>query len=312
MPIYVLFLLFSVIIATTSMFFLMPRKDQLEQRKEQSRNLFRENVLSKQIDKVVEKRVRFSRRYNKETICLQAGIPLKYVELVMISILSGVVIGVTLGFFMTNPILGILFTFLGYMAPFQVITFLRNRRVDIVDRQVGSFMHMLLSRYETTRDFAKSIELSADEFKGEEPLHGHLQNAVMELNIGRSTNDVMTELARRTGNKYVQRLADYYEIASEVGTKAIRQNLLQQAYVQYEENRKGKQMMKKELSAVKREAYIMLAAIPAFAAFQMLTNDDYVRFMTKDPLGQIGTSGIMLVFVGALWFINKKISAPLE
>jgi tight adherence protein B len=213
---------------------------------------------------------------------------------------------------MNNPILALIFLFVGYMIPKQVITLLKNRRVGLMEKQIGSFMQMVIKRYETTRDFGKALELSTVEFKGEEPLYTELRKTVLDISLGMPVTEAMDGLARRTGNKFMGRLSDYYKIASAIGTDDIRKKLLTQAFQQFEENRKAKQTMKKELSTVVREAYIMLASIPMFAVYQILTNDKYIDFMTNTLMGKIGSVVIVCIFMGAVWFVNNKISAPLD
>lgn len=307
-------MLFGILsILITVVYFLTTQNNgKLEQRKQQSTNRFRENVLKKRLEKITEDRVKFSKRYEIETLCLQAGFKLQYVEYVMISIATGVIFGVIMMLAMNNLILGLLFVVFGYMFPKQVIGFIKNRRVNMMEKQIGSFMMMVLKRYENTKDFKKSMELSMKEFKGEEPLYSEIRQTVMDTNLGKPVAEALEQMARRTGNKYMMRLADYYSISSEIGTEDARKKLLNQAFLQYEENRKAKAMMKRELSGVKGDAYIMLGAVPLFAIFQINTNDDYVRFMTQTTLGQVGTVFIFAVVIGSLWFINNKISAPLD
>lgn len=308
-----LIVFFILSFVVTLVYFFKTGSDKgLETRKSQSTNRFRENIIKKRLEKVTEDRVRQSKRYALETLFLQAGFRLQYVEYLMISIASSLVFGIIMMIALNNVGIGLLFLIIGYMVPKQVIAFLKNRRVSIMEQQIGSFMLMILKRYENTKDFKLSLELTEKEFIGEQPIHSELRQAVMEANLGKPLNDVLHGLGRRTGNKYMIRLADYYTMASEIGTDDIRKKLLNQAYVQYEENQRGKALMKRQLASVKMNSYIILGAVPGFALFQIITNDDYLRFMTQTTLGQAGTVFIFSVVIGSLWFINNKISAPLD
>lgn len=293
-------------------FFKNQNSSKLQTRKNQSKNLLRENVIKQRIEKIAEGRVKYSKRYAIETLCLQAGVPLSYSEYLMISVTSGIIVAIFVGIFMNNPLLALIFLVIGYMLPKQFITLMKNRRISLMEKQIGSFMQMTIKRYETTRDFGKALELSTTEFKGEEPLYTDLRATVLEISLGKPVGEAMDGLARRTGNKYMGRFSDYYKIASAIGTDDIRKKLLAQAFEQFEENRKAKQTMKKELSSVVREAYIMLGSIPMFAAYQMMTNDKYINFMTNTFMGKIGSVVIITIFMGAVWFVNNKISAPLD
>lgn len=292
--------------------FIFPQNDQLERRKTQSKNLFRENVLKQKLEKFTEERVRFSKRYQVETLCLQAGLSLSYAEFMMISIASALILGLLVGFAMNNVVLAAIFFVIGYMLPKQVISFIKNIRVGRMEKQIGSFMQMVIKRYEATKSFSKALELTLDEFRGEEPLYSELKKTVTEIKLGKSVQEAMNDLARRSSNKFMQRLSDYYAIASEVGTEETQKNLLRQAFLQYEEDRKIKMQMKKELASVKRESYIMLGMVPIVIAYQIMTNDQYIHFMTNTTMGKIGTVVIVVILLGCLWLINAKISAPLD
>ena len=305
---FVVLMIGTIVIANLSR-----RNDSmLETRKQQSSNILRENVLKKRLESITEEKVKFSKRYEIETLCLQAGFKLTYVEFFMLSVGSAIVSAIFVGMVMNNPILAVIFAIIGYILPKQVIMFLKNRRVTLMEKQIGPFMQMVIKRYETTKDFGKSLELTLVEFKGEEPMYSEIKQTVLEINVGVPVGEAMDNMGRRTGNKYMSRLADYYKIASSLGTEEIRKKLLNQAYSQFEENRRGKASMKKELSGPVREAYIMLGSIPMFAIYQIMTNDTYIDFMINTDTGKIGTAVIATVFVGCIWFVNAKIGAPLE
>lgn len=307
----VLFVVLSMLISI--IYVLSERQDKkLEQRKNQSRNMFRENVLKQRLEKITEEKVRYSKRYELETLCLQAGFRMSYTEYLMTSIATAIILAILMMIAMNNILIGLFFAFIGYIAPKQVITFIKNRRVALMEKQIGSFMLMVLKRYENTKDFKQALELTMVEFRGEQPLYSEIRHAVMDINLGKPVTESLEEMARRTGNKYMMRLADYYKISSDIGTEDTRKKLLNQAYLQYEENRKAKSLMKRELSSVKNEAFIMVGAVPAFAVFQAYSNDDYIRFMTQEPVGQAGTLVVFAIVAFAIWFINNKISAPLD
>jgi Flp pilus assembly protein TadB len=283
-----------------------------KRRKKQSQNILRENVIIKRINTYAEKRVKYSKRTKIELLAIQAGFNLTYADFILVSIFSSIIIGTFITIISDNILLGILFYFIGYMLPKQVFTMMKNRRIEKMEKQIGPFMEMITKRYMNTKDFARALELTTNEFLGEEPLYKELRRAVMDVKVGTPIGDAVDAMAMRTGNKYMMRLADYYKISAEVGTEEIRQGLLNQAFIQFEENRKAKSSMKKELSEPVREAYIMLGSIPGFILYESATSPGYIHFMTRTNLGHIGTAITTAVFMGALWFVNTKIGAPIE
>lgn len=286
--------------------------DRTKQRQRHYRNLFRENVLKRKLESYTEQKVKYAKRHQVETDYLQAGVRITYAEHLLLSAGTGLCVSMLAMLLLKNPLLMVIFFYLGFLLPKQVVRWVKNIRIERMDRQVGPFMQMVLKRYETTRDFAKALEMTTEEFRGEEPLYQELKRTVLDLRLGRPVDEALDRLALRTGNKFLKRLADYYKVAAEVGTDEVRKGLLQQAYLQYKEHQEAKRLMKRELAGVKREAYVLTGAIPFFVLWQALSNPTYVEFMTETLIGKIGTAFIFAVFVGALWFVANKISAPLD
>lgn len=309
-------ILFTIIMCSTIIFskldFSNTKSSNLKKRKEQSKDVLGENSLRKKTYEYIENKTTATKKYKTETLCLQAGMNTSYPEFVIMSIISAILSAVIIGVIMKNPFLAIMFLFMGYNIPKQVITIIKNKRVEKLDSQVGSFMNMSIERYKNTKDMAKSLQLTLTEFKGQEPMYTELKKTVSDINVGKPVGEALDGLARRTGNKFVQRFADYYKIVADVGTEEIRNSLLPQAFMQYEENRANKLLLKKEISGPKKDAYMLLACIPGFALYQVAVNKDYLPFMTGTLFGQVGTACICLVFILALWFINAKIGAPIE
>jgi len=310
---FLLFLFVMVSILLTILFAITDSKKQLlEERKRQSQNFLRENILKRKLEQYIEQKVRFSKRYDIETLCLQAGFRLSYTEFVILSIFSAILSSILILTSLNNPILALLFLFIGYFFPKQLLIFIRNHRLERMNSLIGPFMKMLLKRYETTKDFRKSLELTLEDFEGDKLLYPEIQQTVLDVQLGVPVAEALEQMARRTGNKYLLRFADYYKIASEVGTEEVRNTLLPQAYIQYEKNRKAKSKTKRSLAGIRREAYIIIGAIPLFALWQMMSDPKYIDFMTGTFIGKIGTAVVVLIFMGAIWFVNNKLLAPLD
>lgn len=307
-----LYIIFALSIFSTIVYFLTSSQNKLlSQRKDQSSNLLKENVLKKQFEIMLENRVDYAKRNKVETMCLQSGLKINYAEFLIISFVSSFVFFLVTFILLKNILFSLMFLFVGYIVPKQAILFLKNRRIELMERQIGSFLNMILKRYEVTNDFKKTIETTALEFKNQEPIYSEIKQTVLEMDLGIASSKAIENMAIRTGNKYMLRFADYFEISSNLGIDA-RKKILPQAYIQFEENRKDKLSMKRQLSEPKREAYIMLLSIPIFAVYQSMTNPSYLDFMIGTLTGKVGITVISFVLLGCIWFINNKIGAPLE
>lgn len=281
-------------------------------RKKQSKSILRENVIKEKLDEIIEERVKLSKRNKIEDKLIQAGFDISYTEYIMICIFSGIIMSVVFGTMLSNIMLAILFLVFGFLIPYQIVSFLQNKRLSLLEKQIGAFMQMIIKRYENTRDFYASLKMTGAEFEGEEPMSTEIKRTILEIDLGISVSEALNNMAKRTNNKYMKRFASYYEIVSEIGTDEIRRDLLTQAYKQYEENRQLKRILKKEIAGPVQDAYVMILAVPMFAVYQIITNDEYIYFMTKVTMGKIGTVAIIGTLITVAWFVNAKLGAPLD
>lgn len=288
-------------------------KDVAELRKQQTDSLKKENNIRMRFDEYTKQKVKYNKRYKMETLCMNAGYKdLKYSDVVLINMLSSFVMLFIFGVILNNIFLGIILGAVAWKVPVQILTAIKNKRITTLENQIGVFMNMVTKRYINTGDFEKSLVLTRDEFKGIEPMYGELNVTVAEVKVGISVGEAMDNLARRTGNGYMKRFADFYKIAYKLGTDEVREKLLTQAYEQFEENRKLKEFMKKEIAEPVRDSYIMVATIPIFFVFGAFAMPGYMDFMLFNILGKITMAVIVLIIIFSIWFINKKVAAPLD
>ena len=259
-----------------------------------------------------EKDANVSKKFKIESLCMQAGLPLSYGEYKLICLLCAIIIPIAIMIAINNPFLDLIMIFLVYFIPGQIIKILSNKRVKKMEEQCGSFLRIVLERYKTSKDMSYSIVNTLPDFRGCEPFYSNLRSCVSDINLGMPIEDALTNLAISCGNKFLARFSDYYKISSELATHESKHDLLYQAFLQYEENRELKLLLKKEISGPVSESYIMVVATPAFMVWQSLSNPDYLDFMLNTTTGKIGIAVIFLVVLGSIIFINAKIAAPLD
>lgn len=287
-------------------------KTTLDMRKEQSKTSLRENAIKKALEQNFEDNASYSKKYKVETMCIQAGLKIKYGEYKIICLLSAIGLPILCLSILNNEYLAVVSFFLGFTIPSQIITIIKNRRTAVLDKQIGSFLKMVTERYANTKDFSKAIQDCVEDFKGAEPFYTELRDTVLDMQLGVSTSNALKNLAKRTGSKYLNRLGDYYSLALKLGTPEARNTLLKQSFYQYDEDRKIKNELKMAISGPANEAYLMIAFIPCTMIYNAFTNEDYIPFMTQTTLGKVGVAGIFAVIVGCLWIVNTKLSSPID
>lgn len=306
-------ILFFLLISTLIIFnYKIETKTTLDMRKEQTKTSLRENAIKKSLEEKFESRATYTKKYKVESMCAQAGLKIKYGEYMLICVISSIILPLLFLGFLNNEYLAIVGLLLGFTIPSQVIAILKNRRVAIMDKQVGSFLQMVTERYSNTKEFSKALHDCVEDFKGTEPFYKELRDTSLDIQLGVSVTVALKDLANRTGSKYLSRMGDYYSLALKLGTQDARNTLLKQSYHQYDEDRKLKNELKMAISGPANEAYIMIAFIPITMIYNAFTNPDYIPFMTQTTIGKIGVAGIFAVIMGCLWVVNAKLSAPID
>lgn len=278
-----------------------------------------ENINKNYVDKMtqtlinsIEEQASIAKKNKIMTMCSRAGLKMNYGQYIILCSLSAITVPIISYVLLKNEYLLAVSFPLGFTIPSQVIAFMCNRRIAILDKQIGSFLQIVTERYSNTKDFAKSLKDCTEDFKGSEPLYNELLDTVMEIELGVSVGEALKNLSVRTGNKYINRLSDYYSLSIQIGTDDARSTLLKQAYLQYEESRSIMNNLKAVIAGPANEAYLMIGFIPLTVAYNSLTNDDYLTFMTTTMMGKIGMTIIFAVIIGGMWLVNTKISAPID
>lgn len=254
----------------------------------------------------IEKRRKVEDKYQK------AGIKLNYANSFAICLVAGTILSLVSLFGLKNPYMAISAFGFGWNVPGLLATFFANRRLEKINGQVGMFMRMVIKRYQVLKDFYLALETTTDDFVGEEPMYSELITTLNNINRGDPIDDALHEFAQRTDNKFLKRFADYYAISSEIGTAEARENILGQALTQYEEHMELSRELKKQLSELSMEAYLMLLFVPAVIVYQCMNDASYIPFMTTTMLGKVGSAVILTVWLLCFWVINVKLAAPVD
>lgn len=305
---------FMIMFSLTALGFFLDRDstDEIEERKKQSRSFLKENIMKSKLDELIEEKVKIGRRRKIELMCSQAGFNIEYAEYLILSIVSSLLIGGVLWKVLNNPFVGIVFFGIGAIIPKQIIGFIRNKRLNVLDDQVGTFLNIFTKRIQATSSFHSALQITSEELKGEEPISSEIDKTLVNLDLTGDDLGSLNNLAERTGNRFLERFASYYGATLKTGSAKSRNDLLSQAYVQYEEDRQLNRKNKKEVSETTRIIYVFVVAVPLVAIIQSTTDEAYIPFMTQTLMGQIGTLIIILILILSLWVAVNKIGGPLD
>lgn len=272
---------------------------------------FKDKV-SNPLRETIENRASEGRKSKIEDRYTKAGFKINYATNVLICFILGLSLALLTGIGLKNPFMAIVFFGIGWNIPGIIATFISNKRLDKLNRQVGMFMRMVTKRYEVVGDFYMALNTTLEDFAGEEPIYTELQNTINNINRGAAIDDALHDLADRTDNVFLGRFADYYTTAVDIGTEEAKREVLGQAVEQYEEHMELTRELRKQLSELTMEAYVMLAFVPVIVVYQASQDPTYIPFMTDTLLGKFGSAVISAVWLLCFWVINMKLGAPVD
>lgn len=232
-----------------------------------------------------EKKAKIQDRYNR------AGFrKMNFATNIIFCLILSFALAIIVGIVSNNPFLGIVFFGIGWNIPGLFTDFVANRRIEKLNDQVGMFLRMVIKRYQVVGDFYFAFSSTIEDFEGEDPMYSELVQTMANINRGDSIDDALHELAHRMNNKYMRRFADYYAITADIGTQEAKNVVLEQALEQYQEHMELSRSLKKQLSELTMEAYIMLAFVPCVVVYQCVQDPSYIPFMTQTLLGKAGSA----------------------
>lgn len=272
----------------------------------------REAAIKKELEQSLIENSSVKRRYKIETLCTQAGFNLSFGEYVLICFFSAIFLPIMVISILDNFYLALMMILIGALLPGQFISFMRNRRISMLDRQVESFMELFAERYKTIRNPARSLEDCLKDFDGQEPIRYEIKKTLLDINLGMTTVEAMRGFAFRTGNKYLGKMVEAVRVAEDIGTDEVRDRLVTKSLQAYRKKKTRFNNLKQRIQGPKNESMILLGAVPFVMVYQAMTSDSYIDFMFRTEMGKGGLAIIAGICLFAIWFINKKIGAPLE
>lgn len=305
------FILVSVVLTVVRNFDL-EKKDRVELRKKQTQGMFKESVLNQKLEDSIKNRLDPKKYSDIEKFCLQAGLNLTVGEYYIVRLFSCIVLGLLVLLISKNLFLGILFFIVGFILPKEIMETKKLKRIEKLNQQIGPFLDMTIKRYEVSGNMKTALEKTYQEFEGEEPMYSELKKTLVEIEIGEPMENALYNLSTRTGNRYLSRFADYYEMSHKAGTKETKEELLRQAYIQFTENEEIERVLRKELSKTVMELRLTVVMIPVFLIYMIANFDGYTDMIKTTRIGKIVIAIAIGVFMFANWLIKKKILSPLD
>lgn len=264
------------------------------------------------LNEYISRNVRYEKRYKYNDLLMQSGTGLTMADLLILSVMSSLGTGIILAVPFKNSMLFLVGLILGVMAPKQIITVIRNRRITKFNTQVTSFIRMTVKRYYVTGQLSTSIELSAEDFEGKEPMISEINKAISEMEVGGSAIEALENMERRTQNQYLKIFTSNLRAATNIGTESMKQKLLDAVIDKFDEDVKINSELKRELNEPVFQGLLMMLIVPATFVINAMSNEEYLSFMINKTIGKMAIAASAALLGVSAWVIINKIGAPLE
>lgn len=279
-------------------------------RKWQMAGLTKHRLLRKKLDARVSAGVGPGHKQRVELALLRAGFKLHYHEFIVICLFSGTA-GFAVGRILNNGALTVLLPLIGLALPWQAVKIIRHRRQALVYKYIGTALKMWAERIILTKDIAASLEFTAHELAGAEPLYSEFTETAAEIKMGAPLKEALTGLALRIDNRFLTRHIENALLAEELGTQENRRRLLAVAYRQAEERERNIAELNKQLAAPKLIFLLFVGVIPPLFLFMSWGNPGYFAYLTQNDLGRRIMSGAVMGLLATIWFFGR-LTAPVD
>lgn len=275
-------------------------------------NDFTHRAMVDNLNSYINQNIEYKKRNKIQKMLLQSGLNMTIADLVIISIASSISLALIMSIPLQNNMLFWVGLICGGMIPGQVIKFIRNRRVMKLDTQIASFIRMTVKRYYVTGQLPGAIEMTLDDFGGQEPITSEIKKTISDLEVGTSAIDALEAMEKRTHNEYLKIFVCNLKASNDIGTESMKQKLLDAVIKKFDKDVKMKSELKRETSSPVMQGFLLMLIVPATFIMQAVSNEEYLPFMINDPMGKLAIAITVALMFTTAWIIINKVGAPLE
>jgi tight adherence protein B len=234
----------------------------------------------------------------RETVGLfleQAGVRVKFSQLVVIGVVMGLVFSVGSGLLTGSIVAGVIVGLLAAMVPFVWVRIVRARRLTKLQSQLPDAFDLMSRTMRAGQTVSQAFQAVADEAAA--PLCEEFGYCYDQQNLGMSPEAAMRDLSRRTGLLEVKIFVLAVLVHRQTGGNLS--ELLDKLSFVIRERFRIQGMINALTAEGKLQAYVLLALPFCMFGVLYLIGRDYIMQLFRMPLVLVG----MLVFMGlgAFW-----------
>jgi tight adherence protein B len=247
-----------------------------------------------------------SKRWSRliEHKLIQAGLPLKGSEFLVICLGSALFVGVLCLLLIGKVIIAMLGFAVGFSLPLFVLRVIIERRVKAFNNQLGDCLVLIANSLRTGYSFMQAIQMVASEMLP--PISVEFARTLREMNLGVTTEEALNNLAKRINSDDLDLVLTAVMIQRQIGGNLA--EILDNIAGTIRERMKIKGEIK-TLTAQGRVSGVIVGVMPiGLGLVIQVINPEYVRvlFTTDIGLFMLGGAAVSLIF--GIFVIRKIVN----
>ncbi len=261
--------------------------------------------ISKRFSRVFKKPTERSSRAEVEQLLFRAGVRIRYGEYLLLSA-GGLVLGVLLGQYLNNWFISLLCGYLGCQIPRRSLSFLRDRRKQVLSRQLEPALQQISNLYRINRSMEMAFEQTVISLPS--PLKEEILRMLSDIRVaGMTLEEAMIRLAARLDLQDFNFFVKITLLAQKYGGET--KELMLQIPQTIRERQMIRAELETEVAGAKQQAWLLLAGTPLFFIVYKFLRPDFALILTGTTAGKIGMAVVALLSLVSI-FLIEKITEP--
>jgi tight adherence protein B len=258
----------------------------------------RESVVGAAVDRAVAGR---GFAQNLATQLARANLKWTVGEFIVMTVLFAVVAG--LFFFLINRIVLVpVGIFAGFFLPRIYLSSLKNKRLKAFNDQLSDALNLMVNSLRAGYSTMQAMEVISDEMPA--PISEEFGRVVLELQLGVSFDDAMTNLLRRMPSADMDLVITAMSVQREVGGNLA--EVLDSISFTIRERVRIKGEIKTLTSQGRMTGYVITALPFGIVILVYLMNPEFMGTLFTEPCGWVMV-GVGLLLIGLGYFLINKI-----
>jgi tight adherence protein B len=235
---------------------------------------------------------------------IQAGLPLKGSEFLVICLGSGFFAGTLCLLLIGKVIVAILGFAVGFAVPLIVLRAIIERRVKAFNNQLGDCLVLIANSLRTGYSFMQAIQMVASEMLP--PISVEFARTLREMNLGVTTEEALNNLAKRINSDDLDLVLTAVMIQRQIGGNLA--EILDNIAGTIRERQKIKGEIR-TLTAQGRISGMVVGVLPiGLGLVIQVINPEYVRVLFTTDIGLFMVGGAVVSQIFGIFVIRKIVN----